>query len=130
MSAGADVAVIRMRVDGSVAMNDLALAVLFGVGTGQIAARKLYGGSPFETATKAMRKRVAQRRRAFTRATGKPPEIIDVVRWWAERDRVPLMFRRDADDETVMITADGEVLDHRGAAALAVIEAAEFGDSE
>lgn len=107
---GNPTAVVRMHANGEADMNDVAVGLVFGLNPGQVAARKLYGGSPFTTATRAMRKRAVQRRKVFTRATGQEPDLIEVVRWYAAREGVGVMYRRDG-QETVMIAPDGTVID-------------------
>ncbi|WP_267625942.1 hypothetical protein [Gordonia sputi] len=104
-------AIVRVHADGGVAMNDVAVALIFGCTEGQIAARKLYsGGSPVENATNAMRHRAVKRRKAFTRATGEAPTELGMVKYWAAREGVGVMYRVDG-EETVMIAPDGEVID-------------------
>ena len=100
-------AIVRVDEVGNATMNDHAVALLFGCSAGQIAARRRYGqGTPFESAPRAMRKRAAQRRKTFTKATGRAPELIDVICWYARREGVGVLYRR-AGEDAVMIAPDG-----------------------
>ncbi|GAB38501.1 MULTISPECIES: hypothetical protein [Gordonia] len=111
---GSPIAIVRVHADGGVAMNDVAVALIFGSTPGQIAARKLYsGGSPVENATKAMRQRAIKRRKIFTKATGEPPTELGMVKYWAQREGVGVMYRVDG-EETVMIDAEGTTIDRFG----------------
>lgn len=103
-------AVVLVHPDGGVAMNDVAVALIFGCTEGQIAARKRYTRGPLvQNATNAMRRRAIQRRKAFTKATGEPPTELGMVRYYAAREHVGVMYRI-GDEDTVMIAPDGSVI--------------------
>jgi hypothetical protein len=88
-------------------MNDVAAGLVFGCAPAKIAARRLYRrGTAFESATPAMRKRASQRRKAFVRATGQKPVLIEVIRWYARREGVGLVYRLGS-EKAVAIAPDG-----------------------